>query len=113
MHPDSPTSDDPRSDFVAHACAQRQRIDLILAGTQSRWWWLPFAGRRLRSRLGANWTHEINDPEFGKNLRIFGRLVDGAIDARPPSPTIADTTYGWPSWKARCTAASCFRRTSR
>src|SRR5215211_2390902 len=71
---------DGSCEFVAHALAQRHRIDLILANAQLQRRWLPFPSRRRPTELRAIWTPEINDPEFLKNLRIFGRLVDGAID---------------------------------
>jgi len=71
---------DENEKFVHYALAQRRRIDLILAHAQPRRNWIPIVAQRKAREIRPIWNRDIRDPEFLKNLRIFGRLIDGAID---------------------------------
>jgi len=62
------------------ACAfeqQQRRIEGLLAYAESRRWWPPFRPREVRA-MEFCWSREIGDPEFHKNLWIFGQLVADA-----------------------------------
>jgi hypothetical protein len=63
--------------FVACALEQQQRIERLLAYAETRRWWPPFRPRQVRA-VDFCWSREMGDPEFHKNLRIFGRLVADA-----------------------------------
>jgi hypothetical protein len=63
--------------FVACALKQQQRIEGLLAYAEARRWWPPFRPREVRA-VDVCWSREMGDPEFHKNLRIFGRLVADA-----------------------------------
>ena len=63
--------------FVACALEQQQRIERLLAYAETRRWWPPFRPRQVRA-VDVCWSREMGDPEFHKNLRIFGQLVADA-----------------------------------
>lgn len=62
--------------FRAHARGELRRLELLLA-CRRRLGVLPDAGRAREA--GITWSGDVVDPEFKKNLRIFHRLVAGAI----------------------------------
>ena len=65
--------------FRTYAREQQLRVDRILA-CRRRLGVLP--DRTCASQAGVGWTGDITDPEFKKNLRIFHRLISGAVGIR-------------------------------
>jgi hypothetical protein len=70
------SGDEQPQSFRVYAREQQSRVDRLLA-CQGRF---PFARDQDGAReAGVEWTADIGDPEFWKNLRIFRRLIGGAI----------------------------------
>jgi hypothetical protein len=62
--------DEARSlqEFLVEASRQESRVEQLLADP-----------RKGFTRANVSWSADIDDPEFQKNLRIFHRLITGAV----------------------------------
>jgi hypothetical protein len=63
-----PEEDRPLQEFLAEASRQESRVEQLLADP-----------RKGFTRANVSWSADIDDPEFQKNLRIFHRLITGAV----------------------------------
>lgn len=66
-------------EFVECAWRQESRIDQLVAYAVSPRSWIRRRSRKLAQLVDVAWSTEITDPEFKKNLRIYRRLIDGAV----------------------------------
>lgn len=59
---------------------EKRRVEQLLACRGRRLIWFDTRWDQERAReAGVEWTEDLNDPEFNKNLRILHELIDGAI----------------------------------
>jgi hypothetical protein len=94
--------EEDNADFFEHALTQRELVDRMLASAERRRWrW-----RRGHARHPQIKGGESRDPEFIKNLRIFGRLVEGAIDLWVRVKPCADEAEGKRSTESRDVTAA-------
>jgi hypothetical protein len=80
--------------FLALASTEQTRVDKLLACPDPRFGVLPRRCREHVERAGTTWSVDAIDPEFRKNLRIFQRLIAGAVGvcARARCSTASDAS---------------------
>jgi hypothetical protein len=71
-----PNGNEDLQGFRAHAREEQARVDRLL-GSRRRLHL--FADPAAARRAEVQWTADITDPEFQKNLRLFRHLIAGAI----------------------------------